>query len=142
MQDDLLTITRKVEALAKFLDTDDGKNLLAGFRRAANILKIEEKKDGAGAYDEPHHPNLRMEMPEHKLAAAIKRAREETGERLEKENFEGAMQALAKLREPVDAFFDTVTVNCDDPKLRLNRLRLLAELRGAMLQVADFAKVA
>jgi glycyl-tRNA synthetase beta chain len=142
MPDDLLTITRKVEALAKFLDTDDGKNLLAGFRRAANILKIEEKKDGAGAYDEPHHPNLRMEMPEHKLAAAIKRAREETGERLEKENFEGAMQALAKLREPVDAFFDTVTVNCDDPKLRLNRLRLLAELREAMMQVADFAKVA
>jgi glycyl-tRNA synthetase beta chain len=142
MQDDLLTITRKVEALAKFLDTDDGKNLLAGFRRAANILKIEEKKDGAEAYCEPHHPNLRMEMPEHKLAAAIKRAREETGERLAKENFEGAMQALAKLREPVDAFFDTVTVNCDDPKLRLNRLRLLAELREAMTQVADFAKVA
>lgn len=142
MQDDLLTITRKVEALAKFLDTDDGKNLLAGFRRAANILKIEEKKDGAEAFCEPHHPNLRMEMPEHKLAAAIKRAREETGERLGNENFEGAMQALAKLREPVDAFFDTVTVNCDDPKLRLNRLRLLAELREAMTQVADFAKVA
>jgi glycyl-tRNA synthetase beta chain len=142
MPDDLLTITRKVEALGKFLDTDDGKNLLAGFRRAANILKIEEKKDGAGAYDEPHHPNLRMEMPEHKLAAAIKRAREETAERLDAENFEGAMQALSKLREPVDAFFDTVTVNCEDPKLRLNRLRLLAELRQAMMQVADFAKVA
>ncbi|ATQ68268.1 MULTISPECIES: glycine--tRNA ligase subunit beta [Methylosinus] len=142
MPDDLLTITRKVEALAKFLDTDDGKNLLAGFRRAANILKIEEKKDGAGAYDTPHHPNLRMEQPEHKLAAAVKRAREETAERLEAENFEGAMRALAKLREPVDAFFDQVTVNCEDEKLRLNRLRLLAELRGAMLQVADFAKVA
>jgi glycyl-tRNA synthetase beta chain len=142
MQDDLLTITRKVEALGKFLDTDDGKNLLAGFRRAANILKIEEKKDGTGAYDTPHHPNLRMEQPEHKLAAAVKRAREETAERLEAENFEGAMRALAKLREPVDAFFDTVTVNCEDEKLRLNRLRLLAELRGAMLQVADFAKVA
>lgn len=142
MQDDLLTITRKVEALAKFLDTDDGKNLLAGFRRAANILKIEEKKDGAGAYEEPHHPNLRMELPEHKLAAAIKRAREETAERLDAENFESAMQALAKLREPVDAFFDTVTVNCEDAKLRLNRLRMLAELREAMLQVADFSKVA
>lgn len=142
MQDDLLVITRKVEALAKFLDTDDGKNLLAGFRRAANILKIEEKKDGAGAYDQPHHPNLRMELPEHKLAAAIKRAREETAERLEAENFEGAMHALSKLREPVDAFFDTVTVNVDDAKLRLNRLRLLAELRGAMLTVADFSKVA
>ncbi|WP_036291158.1 glycine--tRNA ligase subunit beta [Methylosinus sp. PW1] len=142
MPDDLLTITRKVEALGKFLDTDDGKNLLAGFRRAANILKIEEKKDGAGAYDEPHHPNLRMELPEHKLAAAIKRAREETAERLDKENFESAMQALSKLREPVDDFFEAVTVNCDDPKVRLNRLRLLAELREAMLQVADFSKVA
>jgi glycyl-tRNA synthetase beta chain len=142
MQDDLLTITRKVEALGKFLDTDDGKNLLAGFRRAANILKIEEKKDGAGAYEEPHHPNLRMELPEHKLAAAIKRAREETAERLDKENFESAMQALSKLREPVDDFFEAVTVNCDDAKVRLNRLRLLAELREAMLQVADFSKVA
>ncbi|MBI3275425.1 MAG: 2-oxo acid dehydrogenase subunit E2 [Methylocystis sp.] len=76
-QDDLLIITRKVEALGKFLDTDDGKNLLAGFRRAVNILKIEEKKDGAGAYAKPHAPNLRIEPQEHKLAAAIARAREE-----------------------------------------------------------------
>jgi len=142
LQDDLLMITHKVDALSKFLDTDDGKNLLAGFRRAVNILKIEEKKDGAGAYDKHHAPNLRIEPQEHKLAAAIARAREETSEHLKKEDFEGAMHALSKLRAPVDAFFDHVTVNADNKDLRLNRLRLLNELRVAMLSVADFSKVA
>ena len=141
-QDDLVMITTKVEALSKFLDTDDGKNLLAGYRRAVNILKIEEKKDGAGAYDHHHAPNLRIEPQEHKLAAAIARAREETAEKLHKEDFEGAMHGLAKLREPVDAFFDHVTVNADNKDLRLNRLRLLNELRVVMLGVADFGKVA
>jgi glycyl-tRNA synthetase beta chain len=141
LQDDLLMITRKVEALSKFLDADDGKNLLAGFRRAVNILKIEEKKDGAGAYDKHHAPNLRIEPQEHKLAAAIARAREETSERLKKEDFEGAMHALSKLRAPVDAFFEHVTVNADNKDLRLNRLRLLNELRVAMLSVADFSKI-
>jgi glycyl-tRNA synthetase beta chain len=141
-QDDLVMITTKVEALSKFLDTDDGKNLLAGYRRAVNILKIEEKKDGAGAYDHHHAPNLRIEPQEHKLAAAIARAREETAEKLHKEDFEGAMHSLAKLREPVDAFFDHVTVNADNKDLRLNRLRLLNELRVVMLGVADFGKVA
>ena len=141
-QDDLVMITTKVEALSKFLDTDDGKNLLAGFRRAVNILKIEEKKDGAGAYDHHHAPNLRIEPQEHKLAAAIARAREETAEKLHKEDFEGAMHGLAKLREPVDAFFDHVTVNAENKDLRLNRLRLLNELRVVMLGVADFGKVA
>ena len=142
IQDDLVMITTKVEALSKFLDTDDGKNLLAGYRRAVNILKIEEKKDGAGAYDHHHAPNLRIEPQEHKLAAAIARAREETAEKLHKEDFEGAMHGLAKLREPVDAFFDHVTVNADNKDLRLNRLRLLNELRVVMLGVADFGKVA
>jgi glycyl-tRNA synthetase beta chain len=142
LQDDLLMITHKVDALSKFLDTDDGKNLLAGFRRAVNILKIEEKKDGAGAYDKHHAPNLRIEPQEHKLAAAIARAREETAEHLKKEDFEGAMHALSKLRAPVDAFFDDVTVNAENKDLRLNRLRLLNELRVAMLSVADFSKVA
>jgi len=142
IQDDLVMITTKVEALSKFLDTDDGKNLLAGYRRAVNILKIEEKKDGAGAYDDHHAPNLRIEPQEHKLAAAIARAREETAEKLHKEDFEGAMHGLAKLRVPVDAFFDHVTVNADNKDLRLNRLRLLNELRVVMLGVADFGKVA
>ena len=141
LQDDLLMITKKVEALDKFLATDDGKNLLAGFKRAVNILKAEEKKDGPRAYSRRHAPNLRIEPQEHKLAAAIARAREETAEKLEKEDFSGAMRALSKLREPVDHFFEHVTVNADNADLRLNRLRLLAELRRVMMGVADFGKV-
>jgi glycyl-tRNA synthetase beta chain len=142
LQDDLLMITKKVEALDKFLATDDGKNLLAGYKRASNILKAEEKKDGPRAYSHRHAPNLRIEHEEHKLAAAIARAREETAEKLEKEDFAGAMRSLAKLRAPVDAFFDKVTVNAENADLRLNRLRLLAELRRVMLGVADFGKIA
>ncbi|MEF3367348.1 glycine--tRNA ligase subunit beta [Methylocystis sp. 9N] len=142
LQDDLLMITRKVEALDKFLSTDDGKNLLSGYRRAVNILKIEEKKDGPDAYAQRHAPNLRIEPQEHKLAAAIARAREETAEHLKQEDFAGAMRALSKLRAPVDAFFDDVTVNAENADLRLNRLRLLAELRRVMTGVADFGKIA
>ncbi|PPD45787.1 MAG: glycine--tRNA ligase subunit beta [Methylocystis sp.] len=142
LQDDLLMVTKKVEALDKFLATDDGRNLLAGYKRASNILKAEEKKDGPRAYSHRHAPNLRIENEEHKLAAAIARAREETAEKLEKEDFAGAMKSLAKLRAPVDAFFDKVTVNADNADLRLNRLRLLAELRRVMMGVADFGKVA
>ena len=82
LQDDLLMITRKVEALDIFLATDDGRNLLAGYKRASNILKAEEKKDGPDAYAHRHAPNLRIEPQEHKLAAAIARAREETAEHL------------------------------------------------------------
>jgi glycyl-tRNA synthetase beta chain len=142
LQDDLLMITRKVEALDTFLSTDDGRNLLAGYKRASNILKAEEKKDGPDAYAHRHAPNLRIEPQEHKLAAAIARAREETAEHLSKEDFAGAMRALSKLREPVDVFFDDVTVNADNSDLRLNRLRLLAELRRVMMGVADFGKIA
>ncbi|MFO1114843.1 MAG: glycine--tRNA ligase subunit beta [Beijerinckiaceae bacterium] len=141
-QDDLLMVVRRVEALASFLDSDDGKNLLAGYKRAANILRAEEKKDGAGAFDARHAPNLRSQHEEHALAAAIDRARNETQERVRAEDFEGAMHALAKLRAPVDAFFDNVTVNADDPRLRTNRLQLLNELRAAMHEVADFSKIA
>ncbi len=141
-QDDLLSITQKVDALDKFLTTDDGQNLLAGYRRACNILKIEEKKDGVEVFSIHHAPNLRIEQQEHKLAAAIARAREETSEKISKEDFSGAMRSLAKLREPVDHFFDGVTVNADDVNLRINRLRLLAELRQAMSGVADFSKIA
>ncbi len=142
LQDDLLMITRKVEALDIFLATDDGRNLLAGYKRASNILKAEEKKDGPDAYAHRHAPNLRIEPQEHKLAAAIARAREETAEHLAKEDFAGAMRALSKLRAPVDAFFDDVTVNADNADLRLNRLRLLAELRRVMMGVADFGRIA
>ena len=141
-QDDLLMIVKRVEALGQFLDSDDGKNLLAGAKRAANILRAEEKKDGEGAFDEPANIEFISEYEERALKAAIDRASGETKERVKAEDFEGAMHALAKLRAPVDAFFDKVTVNADDARLRKNRLQLLGELRAAMRRVADFSKIA
>jgi glycyl-tRNA synthetase beta chain len=140
-QDDLAMIDKRVAALSAFLETDDGKNLLAGYRRAVNILRAEEKKDGEGAFSGRHAPNLRFEQEEHKLAAAIDRAREETKPRIAEEDFAGAMHALSKLRAPVDAFFDKVTVNSDDARLRKNRLQLLGELRDVMHGVADFSRI-
>jgi glycyl-tRNA synthetase beta chain len=141
-QDDLVMIVRRVEALGKLLDTEDGKNLLAGYRRAANILRAEEKKDGAGAFDAAHDPAALVAPEERTLADAIGVATKDASERVASEDFEGAMRALATLRGPVDAFFDKVTVNADETKLRLNRLRLLNELRRAVHTVADFSKIA
>ncbi|MBV8849281.1 MAG: glycine--tRNA ligase subunit beta [Methylobacteriaceae bacterium] len=140
-QDDLLMIVRRVEALGKFLDTDDGKNLLAGYRRAANILRIEEKKDGAGAFDAAHDPALIKQNEERALAHALQRATKEAAAAIAREDFAAAMRALSLLRAPVDAFFDKVTVNADDAQLRANRLRLLNELRRAVHEVADFSKI-
>ncbi|HLH51488.1 MAG TPA: glycine--tRNA ligase subunit beta, partial [Roseiarcus sp.] len=141
-QNDLVLIVRRVEALGKLLDTEDGKNLLAGYRRAANILRAEEKKDGAGAFDAPHDASALVAPEERALAEAIGAASRDAAARVAAEDFERAMRALATLRGPVDAFFDKVTVNADDPKLRLNRLRLLNELRRAVHTVADFSKIA
>ena len=141
-QDDLLLIVRRVEALGKFLDAEDGKNLLAGYRRAANILKAEEKKDGAGAFAARHEDAL-LQLPQEKaLAKALGAAAAQAGEHVANEDFAGAMKALASLRAPVDAFFVDVTVNAEDAALRSNRLRLLGELRDAMHSVADFSKIA
>jgi glycyl-tRNA synthetase beta chain len=131
----------KQEVLDKFLASDDGKKLLGDFRRVVDVLKVEQEKDGPRAYSHRHAPNLRIEHQEHKLAAAIARAREETAEKLEKEDFSGALRALAKLRAPLDAFFDHVTVDADNADLRLNRLRLLAEVRRVAMGVADFEKI-
>ena len=141
-QDDLLIIVKRVEALSVFLDTDDGKSLVAGYKRAANILRAEEKRDGAGAFSERHTPNLRSEPAEDHLAAAIDCARDEVTTRVAAEDFAGAMHALAKLRAPVDQFFTDVTVNADDSRTRKNRLQLLGELRETMHAVADFSKIA
>jgi len=141
-QDDLLMIVRRVEALGKFLETDDGRTLLAGYRRAANILKAEEKKDGEGAFAGAYDPAL-LSLPEEKaLAETLAKAGAEAREKIAGDDFEGAMRALARLRAPVDAFFVAVTVNADDPALRLNRLRLLGALRAAVHEVADFSKIA
>jgi glycyl-tRNA synthetase beta chain len=139
-QDDLLMIVRRVEALGKFLDTDDGKNLLAGTKRAANILRIEEKKDGK-AYDGAPDTGLYSLAEEKTLAKAIDQVKAEAGAAVAKEDFAGAMSAMAKLRPAVDAFFDKVKVNDDDPKVRENRLKLLNEIRAATRAVADFSKI-
>ncbi|MFE1601169.1 glycine--tRNA ligase subunit beta [Methylobacterium sp. ID0610] len=139
-QDDLLMVVRRVEALGRFLDTEDGRNLLAGFRRAANILRIEEKKDGR-AYDAAPDPALFALPEESALATALDAARDEAAEAVAAEDFEGAMRALAALRPPVDAFFDKVTVNAEDAAVRANRLALLNALRAATRAVADFGRI-
>jgi glycyl-tRNA synthetase beta chain len=140
-QDDLLMIVRRVEALGKFLATDDGKNLLAGYKRAANILGIEEKKDKTQYSGEPD-AKLLQQAEEKTLADAIRKVEGEVAGALKDENFEGAMAAISKLRAPVDAFFDKVTVNAADKALRENRLKLLNRIRAATRTVADFSKIA
>ena len=141
-QDDLLLIARRVEALQKFLETEDGKNLLAGYKRAANILRIEEKKDGR-AYDAAPDAALAAqgEPAERALSEALRTARAEASKAVEAEDFAAAMRALSTLRAPVDAFFTDVTVNADDSRLRENRLALLSALRAATREVADFSKI-
>jgi glycyl-tRNA synthetase beta chain len=136
--DDLLWMVAATRALQAFLKTDDGANLLTGYRRAANILKIEEKKDKREYRGVPD--GLRQEE-EQELQAALVRAKVETAKALTAEDFAGAMTALAALRVPVDRFFDKVTVNTDDRVLRENRLMLLSQIVETAHQVADFSKV-
>ena len=139
-QDDLALIVKRVEALTEFLKTDDGANLLAGVKRAQNILTIEEKKDKVSHAGDVDASLLQAEE-EKALAAAIDKVKADTVAALNVENFAGSMRALAELRAPVDAFFDKVTVNADDAALRQNRLHLLSQIRAATLNVADFTKI-
>ena len=138
--DDLLLVTSRVAALGIFLDSDDGKNLLAGTKRAANILAAEEKKGTtvADAVD----PALLREPAEKKLFDAVNQAEKNAGEAIQKQDFSAAMLALSALREPVDSFFEAVLVNDEDEAVRANRLALLARIREATGQVADFSKIA
>jgi glycyl-tRNA synthetase beta chain len=138
--DDLLMIVRRVDALGKFLETEDGANLLTGTKRAINILRIEEKKDNR-TYDQPPDPDLLKRPEEKALAKAVDQVEREAAAAIAKEDFEGAMAAMAKLRAPVDAFFDFVTVNTQELDLRENRLRLLNRIRATTLTVADFSKI-
>jgi glycyl-tRNA synthetase beta chain len=139
-QDDLLMIVRRVEALSKFLESDDGKNLLAGVKRATNIVKAEEKKEGkavSGKVDQ----SILVKGEEKDLHRAIEAASALAHKALAEEDFEATMRAIAKLRGPVDAFLDNVTVNDPDPSMRVNRLRLLNRIREAVAEVADFSKI-
>ena len=137
--DDLLQIVRRVEALGSLLDTEEGKNLLAGTKRAANILTAEEKKKTLVA--ETVEPALFRDGAEKKLFAAVNQAEKEAGQAIQNEDFSAAMLALSVLREPVDSFFEGVLVNDEDQAVRANRLALLARIRAATDQVADFSKI-
>ncbi|MBZ9770796.1 MULTISPECIES: glycine--tRNA ligase subunit beta [unclassified Mesorhizobium] len=137
--DDLLQIVRRVEALGSLLDTEEGKNLLAGTKRAANILAAEEKKKTAIA--RTVEPALFREEAEKKLFAAVNQAEKEAGQAIQNEDFSAAMLALSVLREPVDSFFERVLVNDEDQAVRANRLALLARIRAATDQVGDFSKI-
>jgi glycyl-tRNA synthetase beta chain len=139
-EDDLVRLVARVEALQAFLKTDDGTNLLAGYKRAINILKAEEKKDGK-AFAGDVKETLLSESAEKALSAALAQAKGKIATALEKEDFAAAMQQMAALRVPVDAFFDAVKVNADDKQVRENRLNLLASLRATLHQVADFSKI-
>ena len=139
-EDDLVRLYRRIEALDHFLRADDGTNLLIAYRRAANILRIEEKKDSRryiGNVDD----QLLDKAEERALHERIADARGKTEKALEQEDFQGAMAAMAMLRAPVDAFFDHVTVNCGDPALRRNRLLMLSQIRAALDRVADFSRI-
>ncbi len=140
LEDDLVLIVMKLEALEAFLKTDDGANLAAGYKRAANILKAEEKKgaaSGAAAVD----PSNLQQSEEKSLHAALLAAEEKAKAAVAVEKFAEAMTALSTLRAPIDAFFDKVTVNADDPALRANRLALLQRFTAATATVADLSKL-
>ena len=139
-EDDLVRLLARVDALGEFLNTESGANLLTAYRRAANILRIEEKKDGE-RYKGPEDRRLFVQDEEHALYNKINKTITPAHDALMHEKFEKAMALLATLRGPVDAFFDHVTVNCDDPARRRNRLLMLSRIRATLDVVADFSKI-
>jgi glycyl-tRNA synthetase beta chain len=134
-EDDLVRLLARVHALQAFITTEDGKNLLAGYKRAANILKAEEKK----GWDEATNPA--PDPAEAALIAALAHAAPQVEAAVAAEDFTAAMASLATLRAPVDAFFDQVIVNATEPAIRNARLTLLSQLRAAMHKVADFSRI-
>lgn len=139
-EDDLVRILARVSALQKFLKTKDGENLLAGHKRAVNIIRIEESKDSRPYLDKVDRKLLK-DKEEIALDRALQAARRTIDQALMEEDFEGAMAAVAALRGPIDAFFDNVKVNVDEGKIRENRLRILAGIRVALMPIADFSKI-
>ena len=139
-EDDIVRLLARVDALRDFLITEDGANLLVAYRRASNIVRIEENKDGT-VYNGEADGRLLEEQQEIHLYRSLAEARAGIGRALSGERFGEAMSALAELRAPVDAFFDHVTVNCTNSRLRVNRLRLLSQIRSALEGVADFSQI-
>ena len=140
-EDDLVRLLKRVAALEDFLKTDDGEYLLIAYRRAANIVRIEEKRDKTRYQSADLINGKLVQVEEKRLAIRIFNSEAEAQEALAREDFTGAMAALANLRGPVDDFFDKVTVNTEDLDLRANRLRLLARIGETLNQVADFSKI-
>jgi glycyl-tRNA synthetase beta chain len=139
-EDDLFRLLARVDALRVFLESLDGVNLLTAYRRASNIVAIEERKDGR-RYDGEVDPALLREPEERALVDLLAEVAGCVGTFLKREEFQDAMSELARLRRPVDDFFDKVTVNCDDAALRDNRLRLLSRIRATLNRVADFSQI-
>ncbi len=140
-EDDLVRLLARVRALQDFLATPDGSNLLAAYKRAANILKIEEKRDGA-SYDGAPDATLLSLDEERALAEALMDAGSMVDPLIAAEDFQGAMAKYAELRPVVDAFFDKVTVNAEQADIRANRLRLLSRIPGTLNKIADFSRIA
>ena len=139
-EDDLVRLAARAEALQGFLQAEDGENLLAAYRRATNIVTIEEKKDSR-SYADAVKPDL-LDQPEEKaLHEVLSAGASAASAQISRDDFTGAMEAMAALRGPVDAFFDKVTVNCDDSALRENRLNLLAQFRATLARIADFSQI-
>jgi len=139
-EDDLVRLLSRVDALSNFLASEDGANLLIAYRRASNIVAIEERKDGR-KYADPVDPELLHQPEERALADHLTEVDSRAGTLLSSEEFEKVMEELARLRRPIDNFFDNVTVNCDEPALRENRLRLLSGIRATMNRAADFSQI-
>jgi len=139
-EDDLVRLLKRVDALAGFLASEDGANLLIAFRRASNIVAIEEREDGCTYHGFVDMRQLRQ-SEERALAEHLAEVGGRAGTLLAREEFERAMTELARLRRPIDDFFDKVTVNCEEPALRENRLRLLSGIRETMNRVADFSQI-
>jgi len=139
-EDDLTRLMARVDALKGFVESADGNNLLTAYKRAANIVRIEEKKDGA-RYDGGVDPAALVAEEERELNASLAIVAGAARDAIGREDFTGAMAAMAQLRPPVDAFFDKVTVNDKDAKLRANRLRLLSAINATLSSAADFSKI-
>lgn len=133
-------LVARIDALQNFLGTDDGANLLTAYKRASNIVRIEDRRDGYGRNLDAQTSKL-IEPEEVTLLPALDEIGAKATSLIRAARFEEAMTALAKLRKPVDEFFAKVTVNTEDKELRENRLRLLARIRATMNQVADFSQI-
>lgn len=139
--DDLVRIVARAKALQEFLGTEDGTNLLAAYKRAANIIAIEQKKDKVSYHFSELNPAVLAEEEEKALAKLLQEKDPEVAAFINQEKFKEAMKSAALMRKPVDVFFEKIMVNCDNPELRANRLRVLAGITESLNNLADFSQI-